>query len=1009
MSWSGGAGWGGFGDVLAKVTDLKDNLEKQMDEAMGVEEGEDDKDVLLSGTEELTTQIMDRSGGGNVAENNAESVMSATVPSPSELLASGSDFFGSFGVSTNDLPDLAKQLPFQTSSDPPVAVEEGEEESQPPTVESAPVDMTREDPRPAVERSNSDGWDVDNEDDSLDISFDDDTPSGEPTENTGPGEGSLDVMTKSTEMQIPTPDEVMIVEDKDQEPTPDGGMHNAKERPDEDETVVVEEVHNMNEEEHEGNSGWGSGDDGLDDIDVPQASVDPVEKSETIGVPVIENLTDVNQQPVLREEAEPQDKSVGTKEVLSNRVDENVHEQLVVGTSPTEVIDQGHVTKVPSRPEEDSSLEQNGTTSTSELDYLRGALLERERQLESSIQRSTELFQESDTLREAVEKLTNELKHLKEAESRREVQENSRKQDVKVLQDTLRKAEKRSRTMEEKLQQSEAKAEGLLQEGMALSKKQGTLEATLRKMREEKRSLEADRDKFKLQAENSEVQIAKLKEDLKNLDQSRKRSEASMAEIHSSSAGAEKRYLDAVSELEKAQAKTLNLQSSLDEAWKETTEYKREVATLQQELGTARLEQEQLRHQLAEQINSTQVRNDRASAMEQSVAEIRQAMMEQGTESNFTEESLRREIKTLKRQLQMADKRNEELVSSSALATAPLLRQIEALDSINQKQKSSYESSQSTIMARVVAAENGEALAKEAKMEAEAARGELQLRVAELEASAETWKSEKSRLETQLKHARDRVALVEKDNASMTAQIQELHEKHELRVKELKTAESRLRNGLAQTEDRHERDIKEMERLHEKDKERLEAKVRDLENRMNTMSKRNGSSSRLSVSSIDSGLVRRGSASFTEPIPFQQSQGTILNDLNIGGSSQHVKNDADQGAGVGAPSMLLVQQLQSSVRQKEAQVESLKAQMESVERARDALSDELVRLSDRSQKLEKDASMSHNLRSQLEDKTVRLELVLEMLGEKEEQVEELQADIDTMRTSFRTQLNEMAK
>jgi len=227
---------------------------------------------------------------------------------------------------------------------------------------------------------------------------------------------------------------------------------------------------------------------------------------------------------------------------------------------------------------------------------------------------------------------------------------------------------------------------------------------------------------------------------------------------------------------------------------------------------------------------------------------------------------------------------------------------------------------------------------------------------------------------------------------------------------------------MARVQERHQHEMDDTAQLHEQNRQRLETKIRELEA---GASRPAGGGPRVlrSASTASLGSEMSDSLRGGHVVTGPRSQEAILSELHLGESSRTLpETEASQtptspgalatGSGGGqlegsAPSMLALQQLQATVHQKQGQIESLKAQMANIERARDALSDELVRYSERVQVLEKQAQRVPELEQQLHETGVRFDALLQVYGEKEEELEELQESIAVLKASHRQQLDHM--
>ncbi|RIA84042.1 TATA element modulatory factor 1 TATA binding-domain-containing protein, partial [Glomus cerebriforme] len=106
--------------------------------------------------------------------------------------------------------------------------------------------------------------------------------------------------------------------------------------------------------------------------------------------------------------------------------------------------------------------------------------------------------------------------------------------------------------------------------------------------------------------------------------------------------------------------------------------------------------------------------------------------------------------------------------------------------------------------------------------------------------------------------------------------------------------------------------------------------------------------------------------------------------------------------------VMMVEKLNSSVRHLEGQVSTLQAQLHITTKNRDELADELVKLTVQMEELSIKAERLPVVEQQFHELNERYQITLELLGEKTEQVEELQADIKDMKDVYRNQITELA-
>jgi len=596
--------------------------------------------------------------------------------------------------------------------------------------------------------------------------------------------------------------------------------------------------------------------------------------------------------------------------------------------------------------EEESSTE---SPLLQELRLLKGTLAQREKQLENAAQNSMALQAEIQNL-------------------------SSKPSSNAGLENKLR-------VNEAKLKEEQLKSQALFQEGVELSKKQAMMEHSMKALGVDLRKVTAERDDTSatIHSLHKELETVKTERmvEFKNWYETEQQLKARI------SSTPEIEVLQA--DVQKSKVQQSNLQSSLDSCSEELRAQKQETLSVNQMLKASQLDQDKLRHQLSEHLGTSKMRNDKASVMENTVSELRMTLQQQNKENSLTEEGLRRELKVLKRQLLAVEKRNEDMTASTATATAPLLRQMEALESMNRTQRDAYEQTQTSIMARVISAEKAEGEAAISKRRAETERSEMQLKLAEAEAGIQMEKQEKERVIGRMTMVESRLEALQQKRKSLETEVLDLNSRHANKMLEMKKIQAELRQAVSALETKHEQEVLGLSAIHAEVVERLEGKIR-----------------RLNVPHHSS-----ASSVISEATQFK-TQSEILENIGLSvGRSSHTPIDAEPIV-PSSSSPIYTQQLEGQLKRKEGEIESLKNQLATISRTRNALADELGRVGDRLRILEVQSATFDQLQVRFQEMSLRHDLLLEMVGEKEELIEELTSDMETMKIAFRQQLDTYA-
>ena len=106
-------------------------------------------------------------------------------------------------------------------------------------------------------------------------------------------------------------------------------------------------------------------------------------------------------------------------------------------------------------------------------------------------------------------------------------------------------------------------------------------------------------------------------------------------------------------------------------------------------------------------------------------------------------------------------------------------------------------------------------------------------------------------------------------------------------------------------------------------------------------------------------------------------------------------------------STILVERLQANIRQLENQLSFYQTQLQSSSQSRDELSDEVLNMSQETEELRKQLKKTLELERQHNDLNQRYQTLLELLGERTEEVQELKADLLDVKEMYKNQILEL--
>ncbi|KAI8351551.1 TATA element modulatory factor 1 TATA binding-domain-containing protein [Blakeslea trispora] len=109
------------------------------------------------------------------------------------------------------------------------------------------------------------------------------------------------------------------------------------------------------------------------------------------------------------------------------------------------------------------------------------------------------------------------------------------------------------------------------------------------------------------------------------------------------------------------------------------------------------------------------------------------------------------------------------------------------------------------------------------------------------------------------------------------------------------------------------------------------------------------------------------------------------------------------------PTNVLVERLQSTIRQLENQLNFYQAQLSSSSQSRDELSEEVLSLTQELDQLRKQVRQTRDLQERYQQLDSRYQTLLELLGERTEQVEELKADLADVKEMYKSQVIDLVQ
>lgn len=613
----------------------------------------------------------------------------------------------------------------------------------------------------------------------------------------------------------------------------------------------------------------------------------------------------------------------------------------------------------------DSTLELEKVKT--EMKMMETALQGAARQAQAKADEIAKLMNENEHLKIVIEELKRksndaEIESLREEYHQRVATLERKVYALTKERDTLRREHNKKSDAAALLKEKDEIINQVMAEGEELSKKQAAQESTIRKLRAQIREFEEEKKGLmtKVQVEENKVEsIKKDKTATENLLQE-------TIEKHQAELSAQKiYYTNALSAAKEAEA-----------------------------LAEARVNNE-ARTELESRLREAE---ERETMLVQALEELRQTLTRKEQQAVFREEMLRRDIEDLQKRYQASERRCEELITQVPDSTRPLLRQIEAMQETTARRAEAWAAVERSLNSRLQEAEAKAADAEERERSVNERLSQTLSRINVLEAQISCLRSEQTQLSRSLEKERQRAAenrqeyLAAKEEADtqegranqLEGQIKELRQKHK----------EELQDALINRE------------LLQQEIEREKAARLELERTAHIHS----------ASASDKTPIARSNSAFengnlTRKLSSASSLGSIEESYFLQASldtSDSLSERRNTGEATMSPyymKSMTPSAFESALRQKEGELASYMSRLASMESIRDSLAEELVKMTAQCEKLQAESALLPGVRAELDALRRRHSAALELMGERDEELEELRADIVDLKEMYREQVN----
>ncbi|XP_028127397.1 golgin candidate 5-like [Camellia sinensis] len=528
--------------------------------------------------------------------------------------------------------------------------------------------------------------------------------------------------------------------------------------------------------------------------------------------------------------------------------------------------------------------------------------------------------------------------------------------------DTLRREQSKKSDAAALLKEKDEIINQVMAEGEELSKKQAAQESQIRKLRAQIRDLEEEKKGLttKLQVEENKVESIKRDkaETEKLLQETMENHQAELAvqkEFYTNALNAAKEA-EALAEARASNEAKTELDSRLKEA------------------------------------------EERETMLVQALEELRQTLSRTEQQAVFREDMLRRDVEDLQKRYQASERRCEELVTQVPESTRPLLRQIEYMQETTARRAEAWAAVERSLSSRLQEAEAKAAAAQERERSINERLSQTLSRLNVLEAQISCLRSEQTQLSRSLEKERQRAA----ENRQEYLAAKEEADTHEGRVSQLEEEIRELRRK--QKQELHEalmhRELLQQEIDREK-AARLELE-RTAHLQPSTVSDQSPITRQ--KSGFENGTLSRKLSSASSLGSMEESF-FLQASLDSSDNFSERRNIGEMATSPYFMKSMPPSAFEASLRQKEGELASYMSRLASLESIRDSLAEELVKMTAQCEKLRVEATMLPGIRAELEALRRRHSAALELMGERDEELEELRADIVDLKEMYREQVN----
>jgi chromosome segregation ATPase len=558
--------------------------------------------------------------------------------------------------------------------------------------------------------------------------------------------------------------------------------------------------------------------------------------------------------------------------------------------------------------------------------------------------------------------------------------------------------------LQEQLAAQNARLVAFEQEGQALAKKQADMEKLVRRTKAEYKGRDSEIAELEKVKSSLEKVVAEQQAALKLKESSASNASKSLSALQAASQASADKLGRMQQELDSVTDELAATKAALAKA-------QEEAASQQQKLNTVTQEQALLKRQVdasqSEVLETDAQRRDvesREGMLRATNAQLQEGLAHHMADAAAREERLRDELQDMRKRWQDALSTREALAAEMSGASAPLLRQLSQLQETLRTRSDGWQVTESALSERALRAESAREVAEhkysvtvEAAHVAQAQLAGAQEKIALLQQQY-----------TDAQHTVERVRVAEQQAQAASREA--------TAALSLEAAQLRgLQQSVREMEVSHEAALVKLAATHAQAAAEADAESRGLRQRAQELEEEVKAArlaqeqAGLPVSAAAAAAIRATPATPATPAATNgatsasasSSSSTLAS--SSGASPRGLAMDASFLPS-GAESYAANTRSSQLLQQRSEELTSAQAGVKQLERARQALLSEVTTLSTRNAQLEEDAAGVPALQAALTRARSEAEVLMLLLGEKEEEVEAAQADMREVKALYRGQM-----